>query len=256
MIFQSDLTQRCKDKSVWVWVIVFALVMLVAAPVRAQEAALRIALHKQFGFSLGGQIQGTFKLTAHGPADLARVEFKIGNEILGKVNQPPFELTFSTDKYPHGNYELSAVGQTAGGRTIQSNVLHVEFVSAETGWKAAGQIIIPILALVGIVLLAAALGPLWLERAGEQTHPSRSYALLGGTVCPKCGRPFGLHWWAPNLVASKYDRCPHCGKWSVVRRVSREQLAEAATHESVTPEISELDPAEKLRRQIEESRFV
>ena len=252
-----------------VWAVALACGLMLVMPVQAQEGGLQLSLSKQFGFAMGGQIQGTFKLTAQGPADLTSVTFRLDDEagvvgptILGEVSEAPFSLTFSTDAYPHGRYELSASGQTAAGQAIQSNVLHVEFVSAAAGWQATGKIIVPLLVLVGAVTLLASVGPLILERLGMRPRrpvgAPRNYGLLGGTVCPKCGRPFGLHWWAPNLIVNKFDRCPNCGKWSVVGRASREALAaaEAAETEAATPKVPELSPEEKLRRQIEDSRYM
>ncbi len=237
-----------------------------------QEYELRLSLRKQFGFALGGQIQGTFKLTATGPDDLRAVTFKLKAEagggepiVLGQVTQAPFSLIFNTDAYPHGHYELSAVGQTAGGRVLASNVLRLEFVSAEAGWKAAGTFVMPLLILLGVVMLAATLGPFLLERLGHKPRrpvfvpgQPRHYGLLGGAICPKCRRPFGLHWWAINLVGGKFDRCPYCGRWSLVHRARREELAaaEAAELPVATPDVPELSPEEKLRRQIEESRYL
>lgn len=252
-----------------VWAVALVCGLMLAMPVLAQEGGLRLSLSKQFGFALGGQIQGTFKLTAQGPADLTSATFRLDDEagvvgpmILGEVSEAPFALTFSTDRYPHGRYALSAVGQTASGQTVQSNVLHVEFVSAEAGWQATGKIMVPLLALFGAIMLLATVGPLVLERLGMRPRrpvgAPRTYGPLGGTVCPRCGRPFGLHWWAPNLIVNKFDRCPNCGKWGVVDRASREALAaaEAAEIASATPEMPEPSPEEKLRRQIEDSRYM
>ena len=260
-----------------VWAVALACGLMLVMPVLAQEGGLRLSLSKQFGFAMGGQIQGTFKLTAQGPADLTSATFRLDDEagvvgptILGEVSEAPFDrlragsfsLTFSTGKYPHGRYALSAVGQTAGGPTIQSNVLHVEFVSAEAGWQATGKIMFPLLALFGAIMLLATVGPLVLERLGMRPRrpvgAPRTYGPLGGAVCPKCGRPFGLHWWALNLIVNKFDRCPNCGKWGVAGRASREALAaaEAAEIASATPEMPEPSPEEKLRRQIEDSRYM
>lgn len=247
-------------------VLACGLALAWAAPAWAQEDELRLSLRKEFGFAMGGQVQGTFKLTALGPADLISVTFELADEagavgplVLGQASQPPFSVTFSTDKYPHGRYALSATGQTAGGRRIRSNVLRVEFVSAEAGWQAAGKIVIPLFVLLGAVMLAATLGPLVLERLGKvPPGRPRHYGLWGGAICPKCKRPFGLHWWAPNLVTGKYDRCPNCGRWSIVRPAGRAALAaaEAAEQAAPAPEAPELSPEEKLRRQIEDSRYV
>jgi hypothetical protein len=55
----------------------------------------------------------------------------------------------------------------------------------------------------------------------------------------------------------KLERCPYCNKWSIVPAASLAALkaAEAAELESAKPEVPELSPEEKLRRQIEESRY-
>jgi hypothetical protein len=60
-----------------------------------------------------------------------------------------------------------------------------------------------------------------------------------------------------NLVTRKLERCPYCGKWSLVSRASREALAaaEAAEAEASKPAIPEPSPEEKLRQQLEESRY-
>src|SRR2546422_242225 len=88
---------------------------------------------------------------------------------------------------------------------------------------------------------------------------ARRYGILGGAICPKCGRPFSRHWWAPNAVSGKLDRCPHCGRWSVVRALPLDQLraAEAAELQAAQPTHPASEPSaeEKLRRQLDESRF-
>ena len=81
----------------------------------------------------------------------------------------------------------------------------------------------------------------------------RRYGLMGGAICPKCGRPFPRHWWGLNAGLGKFDRCDNCGRWSIVRAEPFDKLraAEAAEieHAAVAPELS---PEEKLRRQLEE----
>ena len=68
-----------------------------------------------------------------------------------------------------------------------------------------------------------------------------------------------MHWWAPNLLGAKYDRCPHCGKWGSVRRASRADLERAeALWPSQTDEsalTTGQTEADKLRKQLEDSRF-
>jgi hypothetical protein len=88
----------------------------------------------------------------------------------------------------------------------------------------------------------------------------RNYRFSGGAVCPKCHRPFRLEFLAIKIgFGVKFARCEFCGKWSVVRRLSPDELraAEAA-------ELSEGQPAqavhartdnEKLENLLDESRF-
>jgi hypothetical protein len=78
-------------------------------------------------------------------------------------------------------------------------------------------------------------------------------------VCPKCGRPFPLHWWAPHLLASKFDRCEFCGHVGLFTPASREVLAAAERAElaAAQPEqpVVEKSEDEKLREMIDESRY-
>jgi Zn ribbon nucleic-acid-binding protein len=84
----------------------------------------------------------------------------------------------------------------------------------------------------------------------------KSHGIYGGAICPRCGRPFSRHWWAPNLVAGKFDRCPHCGKWHFSTRATPQMLARAEESdredEVVMPEP---DDGDALKRQLEESRY-
>jgi hypothetical protein len=61
------------------------------------------------------------------------------------------------------------------------------------------------------------------------------------------------------MVIGKFDRCPYCGKWSLVRRASQAQLQEAEAAElreageGIT--LPEASPEEKLRKDMENSRY-
>jgi hypothetical protein len=65
--------------------------------------------------------------------------------------------------------------------------------------------------------------------------------------------------WSFNLVAFRFDRCPHCGQWKLVQKYHPDVLAAAAEamqqaeDKSARPSAS--SPEEKLRRQLEDSRF-
>jgi hypothetical protein len=67
-----------------------------------------------------------------------------------------------------------------------------------------------------------------------------------------------MHIWGFNVVVGKYDRCPHCGKWSLVRRVHPDILAGAVEafagdkEQEVTPSA---DDPQSLSKRLDESRF-
>lgn len=232
----------------------------------AQEAEeVNLAVRRDFGFGNGSQIQGLFTLEASGPADLASVAFKIDDRVIGEVASAPFKLQFDTDDYPAGWHDLTAVGTTRDGRALSSNARRFEFVSADYGWAVVQQMLLGFggfLAVLIVLMIALPYLPALLGK--KKPVPSgapRHYGLLGGAICPKCHRPFAIHWWGPNAgILQKYDRCDHCGRWSLVRRANPEQLAaaEAAELAAAQPQTPAGDPTpeETLKRQLDESRYV
>ena len=235
------------------------LLWAMGIPAQAQGSELDLSLSKDFGFSAGGQIQGNFTLSANGPADLASVRFELDGQELATINQAPFRLSFSTDRYASGQHQLLATGQTATGRTLQSNVIRVEFLSPEAAQQSTARLVLPILAVVGLIVVLGTVGQLFLGRNRPRPEPGapRTYGLAGGAICPKCGRPFPRHVFSPNIVMGKLERCPYCGKWSIVPAASREALAaaEVAERAGSQPTVAPLSAEERLRQQIEESRY-
>ncbi len=242
--------------------------LLVAMPVLAQDEGLSISVSKQFGYNMGSQIQGTFKIRVRGPEDLASVAFLLDGETFGEATTSPFELSFKTDDYASGWHEITAVGTTVGGQALTARTLSFQFVSADAAGKSMVKLIVPILVLVVIATLATGVFPMLSGRKKAMAYDSasytpgepRNYGMLGGAVCPKCGRPFGIHLWGLNIsLVGKFDRCPHCGKWSLVRRATREALIEAeaaeyAENTAAAPRLI-LDVKEKVREQLDDSRF-
>ena len=239
------------------------LFLITTANGNFQEDQLQIRMKRNWGYSSGtGRIQGTFTISASGPEDLSRVIFHIDDQVLGDVSQPPFNFRFVTDDHPLGSHKISAVGTTTGGEELISNTVQVEFVTANQGWQAAGNIIVPLVVVIlGAVGLAIIVPFIFSRGKKEQLAPGapRSYGYYGGLICPKCSRPFSRHIYGLNLGLYKYDRCPYCGKWSLVKRASKEEL-EAAESAEITaaqegvfqPQTSEEDG---LRRDLEDSRF-
>lgn len=224
---------------------------------------LTLSLSRDFGYSSGtGKIQGKFSMKVKGPENLARVDFLIDGKSIGQVTQPPFNLQFNTGDYPLGVHTISAVGFTSSGQELHSNEVKAEFVSASEGYQSAMKIAIPIVGVALLAVLLSFVGPLLLNRGKKSTVPlgsQQNYGILGGTICPKCGRPFSVHVWGVNLMVGKLDRCPHCGKWSIVRRYPISALREAeaaelkdAKDQGQVPSLSE---EERLRKELDDSRF-
>ncbi len=226
----------------------------------AQENGLALGLSKDWGFSQGGQIQGRFSLSVSGPKDLASVSFQVDGAEVASLAQPPFRWQFDTSQYSLGRHTFTATGRTFNGQALTSNTISAELVSSAQAWQSTQRIMIPLLGLVGAVLIVSLVSQFVL--AGRNTRRpepgmSRHYGIEGGAICPRCGRPFARHLFGLNLVVGKLERCPYCGKWSVVQRASPQALAaaEAAEVEASKPSVPEQGPEEQLRRNLEESKY-
>jgi len=119
-------------------------------------------------------------------------------------------------------------------------------------------------AIIVLVVFAIRLAPLVFSRNRPHTHlplgAPRDYGLAGGAVCPRCHRPspFGLLTLNVGL-GTKVARCPFCGKWSVVHRLSLAELraaeaAELAEAQAGQP-VFHKSEAEKTKEALDDSRF-
>jgi len=228
---------------------------------QAQIDELTISFSRDFGYSSGGgDIQGLFSIKAGGPDTLTKIVFYIDDTMIGEDTEAPYRLQFDTDTYSLGQHAIYAIGITSDGRELKSKVVHANFVSAAEGNQAAMRIVIPILGIVVIAVLLAAIVPIITGRKTIPLEPGtrRTYT-LGGAICPKCQRPFAVHLYGVNLGLGKLDRCPYCGKWSVVRRESIQNLhaAEEAELERAkeTGSVQGMTEEEKLKKQLEDSKF-
>jgi hypothetical protein len=239
---------------------------LAALPALAQTPALLLTVQKTFGFNNGSQIQGSFRADVTGPANLSAVTFMLDGAPLGKVSAPPFRFDFNTDSFASGWHTLGASGRTADGQTLTAADRRFQFLSPAEAQATTQRIVSPILAVVGLLLVVGLGSQLFFALRGSRGRAAlplgaaRTYGLWGGAICPKCQRPFSRHWWGLNaLPGQKFDRCDHCGKWSLVGRASPQQLAQAEAAEIALaqPEAlpHELSPEEKLRRDLDASRF-
>ena len=215
------------------------------------DPALQLSLSRDNGYGLGNQMQGHFSYRVSGPDNLVRVEYLMDGEVIGESTAEPFRFRFVTDNFELGIHEMSAVGYTADGQTVESNVIRGDFVSPQV----TNRFVIGVVGFAVVVVAARFL--FFRDRSGKA---KKGYGAFGGVVCSNCKRPFAGHWWALNLLAARYDRCPHCGKWQGTRVATADQLAEAEAYEASlgrgapAPD-DETDAKEKLRKQLENSRF-
>ena len=250
-------------KRIFFWLLTLLLSLAITIPALAQaEAELQLGMSRDFGYSSGtGSIQGTFSMRASGPDNLVRVIFFIDGEVMAEDTESPYRYQFTTDSYPLGIHILTATGYTNDGGELHSNEIKVEFVSSEEGMQSAFGILGPILGLVSVIILLSFVGPLLLSRkqASVQLGTQRNYGFRGGTICPKCKRPFQLRLLSFNFGFHKLEICPHCRKWSFVRprplaelRTAEDAELEQAQAQGLIPEESE---QEKLRKELDSSRF-
>lgn len=242
--------------------VIISLLLSFSSAMAQNNEGITLSLKRDFGYSGGGEIQGTFTLHASSSESLSRVIFMIDGNVIGEDNQDPYRLQFNTGGYDLGLHTLTAIGYTKEGTELHSNEIRANFVTPGQGWQSAMKMILPVLAVVILAALLSMVVPALSGRGKSRSVPlgaPRNYGLLGGAVCPKCKRPFARHWWGINIVVGKSDRCPHCGKWSVVRRAMPWELsaAEAAELELAKQNASEpgLSQEERLRRELEESRY-
>ena len=238
------------------------LISLVAVFVaQAQSEELTISFSRDFGYSSGGgDIQGLFSIKVSGPDTLKKVVFYMDDQVMGEDAEAPFKLQFNTDSYSLGQHTMYAAGTTSDGRELKTKTVHANFVSAAQGNQAAMRIVIPIAGVAVLAILLATVIPMITGRKTVVLEPGtpRTYP-MGGAICPKCQRPFAMHIYGINLGLGKLDRCPYCGKWSMVRRESLQNLRTAEDAELArskeTGSVQGMTEEEKLKQQLEDSKF-
>ncbi|MFN2148128.1 MAG: Ig-like domain-containing protein [Anaerolineales bacterium] len=218
--------------------------------------SLKLSLTRNFGYAVGGRMQGRFTVKAQGPQDLSQVTFLLDGESIAQVTQSPFRFAFSTGDYALGAHTLSATGLTSSGTTLEAKPLQVEFISAEASAGSSMKIVVPILAGALLLALISAIVPALSRKKGS--FELGSYGAAGGAVCPRCGMPYSRSIMGPNLVVGKLERCPHCGKWAIVRRATPAELEAAEARYQQDAHQGEVDPDQHERRyerMLDDSRF-
>ncbi len=240
------------------------LVFLIVLPFQAQSDDFRLSVNKSVGYNNGSMIRGAFKLSIIGPEEqIASVTYQIDGQEMAVVSSAPFELRFNTGDYAVGEHVLSAVVSTTGAETFSTAGRTFRFISAEEESADMKNLMLPMLGLVGALVIAMILSQTVLLRNRKPLElvpgAPRHYGFKGGTICPRCKRPFSLHWWGINLGVGVYDRCDFCGKRGVYRSKSRAELAaaEAAEVTNLQPQapVVEKSEEEKLREMLDNSKY-
>ncbi len=234
--------------------VVLAALFIAVIPAHAQDAGLTLSMSRDFGYAgFGSDIEGLFSLRASGPSNLQRVEFYVDSELIGNVDEEPFRVQFTTKDYAPGERTMYALGYLSDGSQLRSNEITRIFLSAEQARGKMVELVFPILGVVLAVTLLATVVPAMLSSKKPQRG---KYGVSGGAVCPKCGLPYPLRFFSFNMGAKKFDRCPHCGKWSLVRRASKEDLAAAEARWAALDAPTEATPRISRRdQQIDDSRY-
>lgn len=245
-------------KRVVLVLLLLAVFSLAAGPVKAQEADQTLVLdfNRDFGYGgFSGDIQGQFSLKVSSPTDLVRVEYYLDDELVFNSSQPPFSWQFNTANFPAGRHTFRAVGYKADGSLVQAEPFTRLFLTSEQAWSKTGDMLVPILVLIGVVTLAGALGTAFLGR--KKQHVPGVYGVAGGAICPRCTFPYSRSLMAPNLLVGKLSRCPHCGKWAIVAAASPAAL-QAAEERLATENQGGMrmqSERDKLQQRMDESRF-
>jgi len=202
-----------------------------------------VYIRKDFGYNMGSTIQGRFTVRLVGDTvDVSRVTFYLDDEILGEVNSEPFHHSFSTEAFSPGAHRLFAEVQLKDGSAQKTSEVNYHFLSSKEASQQTTKLLLWIGgAVVGSMLVVGLVQMLMTRKTPNVGHAPgtpRNYGILGGAICPRCGRAFPRHIWGINLVVGKLDRCEHCGKWFLATRATPDALraAEEAEWSEVSSE--------------------
>ena len=233
-------------------------------PAQAQSEGYGIHLTRNFGYGGGVNIRGTFTISLVGDeTQVEKVNFLIDGSSLAMVAEAPFSYQFHTDDYGLGMHLLTAEYTLTDGTTTLTPSLQYNFVSPEEERSQVSSIFLWIGGAVVVTLLIVGVIQGTMLKGKRQAHVAgepRSYGMLGGTVCPKCGQPFPRHLWGIKLVVGRLDRCDNCGKWSMTHPASAAELAaaEAAEQQDVLDDqqAAEGKPAPEKKDNLDDSRYM
>ena len=250
-----------KTKLILILLVLVGLMMSSTHPVSAQDEGYRVHVRKDFGYSWASDIQGRFTIQLQGDeTQVDQVTFLIDEDILGNVNSSPFKISFDTGDYPDGVHNISAEVLLRDGTLQKTTSLTYTFIaSSETNQKIKPLLIGIGVAILGIFAIVTLVQSLFLKKKKNAFQPGepRNYSMLGGTICPKCGRPFPRHIFGINLMIGRLDRCDNCGKWVMTTRATPDALkaAEQAELDEFDADEGILSSKDAFEENLDDSRF-
>ena len=251
-------------KTFWTEVALAAVLLAVLTlPVSAQEEGFSVRLRRDFGYGAGVNVRGTLTISLVGDeTQVESIAFLIDGEVMASVGDAPFRFQFHTDDYGFGRHQLNARVILQDGRVETTSVVGMNFISPE---EERGSLVTLFFGIGGALILAVVIYLLVQTlifkrkpKRAHQTEEARQYGLLGGTICPQCGRAYPRHIWGINLVIGKLDRCDHCGKWAMTVRASPERLraAEEAEFKALEKDKGEGVIGYQIRDALDDSKYV
>lgn len=251
-----------KAKNILTLLLLIGLSMSSILPVWAQVEGYRVHVRKDFGYSWASDIQGRFTIQLQGDeTEVDWVTFLIDEDSLGTVQSAPFKVSFDTGDYPDGDHLFSAEVTLKDGSLQKTTSLAYTFIAASETSKQVKTLLIGIgVVLGGIFAIVALVQALFIKKGKKSPHQPgepRSYGILGGTVCAKCGRPFPRHILGINLLVGRLDRCENCGKWVMTTRATPAALraAEEAELEVIKADQKPAPQKDNFKKDLDDSRF-
>ena len=249
-------------KNIYRTVVLIIIVLLTfSSVVFAQNDAplIDLGLSRLMGYGgFGGEIQGSFSISASYDEPLTKVVFFYDDTFLGEDAESPFKLQFNTSVIEPGLTSFSAVGYLTNGDTVESEVIQRTILDDDEVNDSMIGLVLPIIVLVAVVFVIS--GVLQLVRGKKGgSFTLGKYSAAGGAVCKSCGLPFSRNFLSPNLLVGKLERCPHCGKVAILPSASKEALQEAEQRYLSSAEPTGVKAPEteeeKLRKMADDSRF-
>lgn len=228
----------------------------------AQDNTYTVHVRRDFGYGMGSDIKGTFTIRLLGDEEkVDQVTFYIDDFVLYSVDEAPFSYQFRTEDFDSGIHRLYAEVLLNDGQSIITSAVQYNFLSQNESNRQIRNVLIGIGGVIlGTMAIVAIVQSLVISKNGKRSHQPgspRSYGVLGGTICRRCGRPFSRHIWGMNLVVGRLDRCDNCGKWVMTNRATPKALrmAEEAEMEALEKDEGRIETQKNDEGLLEDTKY-